>query len=78
MTFSPTLLTREERKQAQYRCVEPVGMNVQKPLERIPLAQVQASFRRLLDPANYFLLAKSLAGLGEVKAFQQGVLRSGA
>ena len=85
---------REEREQAQYRCqlgkysvnergwklchVEPVGMNVRTPLERIPIAQVQAAFRNLLDPANYFLLAKSLGGLGEVKAFQQGVLRSGA
>ena len=85
---------REERQQAQYRChlgkysvnergwklchVEPVGMNVRTPLERIPIAQVQAAFRNLLDPANYFLLAKSLGGLGEVKAFQQGVLRSGA
>ena len=85
---------REEREQAQYRCrlgkysvnergwklchVEPVGMRVRTPLQRIPIEQVHAAFRNLLDPANYFLLAKSLGGLGEVKAFQQGVLRSGS
>ena len=85
---------REERKKAQYRCplgkysvnergwklchVEPVGMRVRVPLQRIPIEQVHAAFRNLLDPANYFLLAKSLGGLGEVQAFQQGVLRSGA
>ena len=87
-------LGREERKQAQYQCplreysvnlhgwklchIEPVGMNVRRRLERIPIAKVQAAFRNFLDPANYFLLAKPLGGLGEVKAFQQGVLRPGA
>ena len=83
----------EERKQARYQCplreysvnrhgwklchVEPVGLNLRRPLERIPIAKVQAAFRNFLDPANYFLLAKPLGGLGEVKAFQQGVLRPG-
>lgn len=85
---------REERRQARYQCalgeysvnrhgwklchVEPVGMNSRRPLERIPITKVQAAFRNLMDPANYFLLAKPLGGLGEVKAFQQSVLRPGA
>lgn len=87
-------LGREERNSAQYQCtlrgdgvighgwklchVEPVGMNYRGPLEQIPIARVQGAFRNFLDPANYFLLAKPLGGLGEVKAFQQGVLGSGA
>ncbi len=87
-------LGAEERKQARYQCplreysvnlhgwklchIEPVGLNVRGPLDRIPIAKVQAAFRNLLDPANYFLLAKPLSGLGEVRAFQQGVLRPGA
>ena len=88
------VLTRKEREQARYRCslgeynvnvhgwklchIEPVGMNARKPLEELPITQVQAAFRNFLDPANYFLLAKPLGGLGEVKVFQRDVLRAGA
>ena len=78
-------LKSEERNLAKFRCmlrrpnvnthgwklchVEGVGMKNRTPLVQIPIAEVKTAFCRLLDPGNYFLLPKSLGGLGEVEVF---------
>lgn len=87
-------MTSQEKAQARFRCmlprtnvntagwklchVEAVGMRTRKPLEQIPIPQVQDAFWRLLNPDNYFLLPKSLGGLGEVEAIWRALSDSGA
>ena len=87
-------LKREERDDARFRCmlrtpnvntfgwklchVEAVGMRNRTPLDQIPITEVRNAFWRFLNPDNYFLLPKSLGGLGEVDAVRRALSDSDA
>lgn len=46
--------------------IEKVGLNTRQPLETIPIENLKEHFRRLIDPANMFVVPKRWAGIGEL------------
>lgn len=46
--------------------IEKVGLNTRQPIETIPIETLKEHFRRLIDPANMFVVPKQWAGIGEL------------
>lgn len=61
--------------------IEDVGLNTRAPLESLPIAVLEAHFRKLVMPSNMFAVPKHWAGLGEVPeiidAFRAAAAREG-
>lgn len=73
-----------EQDLAKYKCVSngdfnkagwklchinAVGLNSSKPLKMEDINLLKKKFTLLLDPTNFFILPKSIGGLGEIKWF---------
>lgn len=55
--------------------IEAVGLNTRTPIEHIPLDRLQVHTRRLLDPANMFVVPSRWGGLGEAAAVIEAVIQ---
>jgi hypothetical protein len=81
--FAPA---KGEQELAKYKCIsnndlnkagwklchiERVGLRNQKDIENQSLDLLKEKFKLLLNPKNFFILPKSIGGLGEIQAFIQ-------